>query len=523
MFFCILLIGATNVSDSHINYFNNQFHSNLYNFVNTEEFKKQNTVHKNSLCNEKIQRENYLEDIRNQKINKFCINSDPTYKQYYQHTHETNRMFLIPNKDDKELFQNTESTDFFDRDDLMDASTNTVFKNVFTNTTQHLNDILSATDFLHTKITERNSSMINNEYFSAQVKTCLNTNFPKQIESITDVQENKFLIEHQIFDYTDNYTKPNNQNIEDIVIETDLYKEIDRYIHWEPSEYDDKKKLYQKVDFEHGNNNLVDSSFIHCAINKNANVSTKEVGEYSNINFKKSLHHCDLIANYTKEQKIKNTCFVLDCKTTKIFSSDNSYIVFASTINIYKKDLRAFKDKFFENVRKQSNGKHIQCNLTKNSKYVFIRQRITTNSKWFFTFRNSTVKFLIDNVKMLHLSANTKTLIFDYFEFLRKFAQFIANFKNYIHLQKYNYCDIISNITFIEAIKSKMIVKYNFEKIKILLQQIVEKDINPKFFNSKVEKKLMHILCNIQSFGEKFKIHCENITELKEFFDLNKF
>ena len=80
MFFCILLIGATNVLDSHINYFNNQFHSNLYNFVNTEGFKKQNTVHKNSLCNEKIQRENYLEDIRNQKINKFCINSDPTYK-----------------------------------------------------------------------------------------------------------------------------------------------------------------------------------------------------------------------------------------------------------------------------------------------------------------------------------------------------------------------------------------------------------------------------------------------------------
>ena len=37
MFFCVLLISTTNISDYNVNYTNYRFHSNLYNAVRTSE------------------------------------------------------------------------------------------------------------------------------------------------------------------------------------------------------------------------------------------------------------------------------------------------------------------------------------------------------------------------------------------------------------------------------------------------------------------------------------------------------
>jgi len=154
MFFCVLLISTTNISDYNVNYTNSRFHRNLYNTVRTSEDTQQNTIFENLLCNDKIQTKDGASSRRDQSTNKVNLDSDLTYDQ---HTCETHNFSLVPSKD---LSQHPENTNFLNQDySILDVGTNTP---------QYWNDVFSATDVSHTKKVERTLPLTYNNYIPAQ-------------------------------------------------------------------------------------------------------------------------------------------------------------------------------------------------------------------------------------------------------------------------------------------------------------------------------------------------------------------
>ncbi|KKO74329.1 hypothetical protein AAJ76_820006938 [Vairimorpha ceranae] len=514
MFFCVLFISTSNIPSSDLNYLNNQFYRNLYNAANTTENTLQNRIFKNLLCNDKMKTEYQADSKRNQSTNKFCLYSDSRYEKQEQNTYKKNNFFILLNKDKKEPSQSTESAISFDRDCLTKISANQIFKNKGKDIPQYCNDILSATD-----ITKKKLSMTKNNNFATQSNMFCDLSLPKQANSILTNQEDESLSKQLIPSCTDKFIGPNNKKHDDIVIENDLFKDIDidRYINWEPSEYDDKKIIFQQFDFEHNNNNKsVDFDLIHYASDNYAGERKKEFGEYNNINNNKFFNNDDLNPNDTKEQERRNTDFKLDKNTSKSFSPKCSNSVLFDILNKNKKELQALKDKFFVDIKKQSNKCQTYPNLTVNSKHRKIREKISNHLKWFNTFATVTFTPLMRDIETLYLPENTKKLLCEWVEFLKEVAQFINNSKSYVYVQKFKQCDFIGDLTLIINIIKRMILKFKFDEFKNLLQQIIQKRINPMFFDSKVEQILSQILCNMQMFIKKLKHYNTNITKLKE-------
>ena len=498
MLFCVLLISTTNISDSNINYINNRFYSNLYNVVSTAEDTQQNTIFGNLLCNDKMQTDDGADSGRDQSTNKHNLDSDLTCDQY---TCETNNFSLTPSKD---LSQNPESTNFLNQDySILDVGTNTP---------QYWNGVVSATDVSHTNRVETSLPLTYNNHVPAQINVYSDSCLLTQIESIPVVQENESLTELLKARCTDYYTEFNNQNIDDPDFENEWYKKICSYINWEPSEYDNKKSFFQEFNFENDNNNSVDSSFKQCSLDKYADYYTKEVGEYCKANDKKSSNNDDFIANDKKDQEKRSENFAVDFYSSKSFLSDDSNIKFNNILTENKKVLQALKDEFFLNMKKQSPTDLIHFNLSKNSKYRRIRDRIILHSKWFKTF-----ELLMNDIETLYLSENTKKFLFELVEFLKEVAQFIVGFKSHFHLQKYNKCNIISNLTLIETIMNEIILKFDFKEIKIFLNQVIQKNDNAKLSDLNGQKVLSEILYNIEWFEKKFKRYVYYITKLKDF------
>ncbi|KKO75598.1 hypothetical protein AAJ76_160005057 [Vairimorpha ceranae] len=508
MFFCVLLISTTNISDSNINYTNNQFYSNLYNVVSTAENIQQNTIFENLLRNDKMQTEDGADFGRDKSINKINLDSDLTYDQY---AYETENLALTLNKDSEEPFQHTKSTNSLNQDySILDISAYTP---------QYWNDVFSDTDVSHTNKVERTLPFTNNNHIPAQTNMYSDACLLIQIESIPVTQENESLAELLKACCTDYYTEFNNQNIDDPDFENEWYKKICSYINWEPSEYDNKKNFFQEFNFEDDNNNLVDPSFKHCGHDKHTDVQKKEINEYSNISNTKSLNNDELVVNNTKEHEKGNADCIINYNSFKSFLSDDSNIEIFDILIENKKELQALKDKFFFNVRKQSSIGLIQYNFTKNNKYRNNSNRIILNSNWFNDFTNVTFKLLMDDIETLYLSENTKKLFCEWVEFLREVAQFIFNFKEHVNLKKYSQCDVLSNLTLIETIMNSIILKFNFEKIKNFLEKIIQKHKNPKFFDLKVEKVLLKILYNIKEVEEKFKQYRLYFARMKMYFE----
>ena len=508
MFFWIVLIRTTNVSDSNINYSNNRFYGNLYDVIRTSEDTQQNTIFGNLLCNEKMQTEEGEDSGRDKSINKLNLDSDLTYDQ---HTCETENLALTPSKDSEELSQHPESTNFLNQDYLI--------LDISAYTSQHWNDGFCATDALHTNRVEKNLSSITNNQLSSQTNVYFDSCLLTQMESIPVAQENESFIAQPNADCTDYYTEFNNQNTNDPDFKNNLYKENDNYIIRKSSEYDEKKVFFQEFDFENDNNNLVDSSFKHCGLDKHTDVQKKEINKYSNISNTKSLNNDELVVNNTKEHKKGNADCIINYNSFKSFLSDDSNIEIFDILIENKKELQALKDKFFFNVRKQSSIGLIQYNFTKNNKYRNNRNRIILNSNWFNDFTNMTFKLLMNDIETLYLSENTKKLFCEWVEFLREVAQFIFNFKEHVNLKKYSQCDVLSNLTLIETIMNSIILKFNFEKIKNFLEKIIQKHKNPKFFDLKVEKVLLKILYNIKEVEEKFKQYRFYFARMKMYFE----
>ena len=506
MFFCVLLISTTNISDYNVNYTNSRFHRNLYNTVRTSEDTQQNSTFENLLRNDKIQTKDGASSECDQSTNKVNLDSDLTYDQY---TCETENLALTPSKDSEELSQHPESTNFLNQDySILDVGTNT---------SQYWNGVVSATDVSHTNRVEKKLSSINNNHIPAQTNVYSDSCLLTQIESIPVVQENESLTELLKARCTDYYTEFNNQNINDPDFENEWYKKICSYINWEPSEYDNKKSFFQEFNFENDNNNSVDSSFKQCSLDKYADYYTKEVGEYCKANDKKSSNNDDFIANDKKDQEKRSENFAVDFYSSKSFLSDDSNIKFNNILTENKKVLQALKDKFFLNMKKQSPTDLIHFNLSKNSKYHSIRIRIFLHSKWFKTFTNETFELLMNDIETLYLSENTKKFLFELVEFLKEVAQFIVGFKSHFNLQKYNKCNIISNLTLIETIMNEIILKFDFKEIKIFLNQVIQKNDNAKLSDLNGQKVLSEILYNIEWFEKKFKRYVYYITKLKDF------
>ena len=506
MFFCVLLISTTNISDSNINYTNNQFYSNLYNDVSTAENIQQNTIFENLLRNDKMQTEDGADFGRDKSINKINLDSDLTYDQY---AYETENLALTLNKDSEEPFQHTKSTNSLNQDySILDISAYTP---------QYWNDVFSDTDVSHTKKVERTLPFTNNNHIPAQTNMYSDACLLIQIESIPVTQENESLAELLKACCTDYYTEFNNQNIDDPDFENEWYKKICSYINWEPSEYDNKKSFFQEFNFENDNNNSVDSSFKHCGHDKYADFYTEEVGEYCKINNKKSSNNDDLIANDTKDQEKKSANFAVEHDSSESFSSVDSNIEFNNILTENKKVLQALKDKFFVNVRKQSPTDIIHFNLSKNSKYHSIRRCIILHYRWFRNFTNETFELLMNDIVALCLSENTKKFLFELVEFLREVTQFIVSFKSHFNLQKYNKCNIISNLTLMETIMNEIILKFDFKEIEIFLNQVIQKNDNAKFSDLNVQKVLSLILNNFQKFQDKLKYYIYYFIKLKDF------
>ncbi|EEQ81283.1 hypothetical protein NCER_102366 [Vairimorpha ceranae BRL01] len=167
-------------------------------------------------------------------------------------------------------------------------------------------------------------------------------------------------------------------------------------------------------------------------------------------------------------------------------------------------------------MKKQSPTDLIHFNLSKNFKYLSIRNRIILNSRWFKTFTNETFELLMNDIETLCLSENTKKLLLELVEFLKEVAQFIVSFKNHFHLQKYNKCNIISNLTLIETIMTELILKFDFKEIEIFLNQVIQK-YNAKFSDLNFQKVLSEIFYNIEWFENKYKRYVYYIIRLKNF------
>ena len=506
MFFCVLLISTTNISDYNVNYTNNRFHSKIYNAVRTSEDTQQNTIFENLLRNDKIQTKDGASSERDQSTNKHNLYSD---LRCDQHTCETENLALTPSKDSEELSQHTENTNFLNQDySILDVGTNTP---------QYWDDVFSATDVSHTNKVERTLPFTNNNHIPAQTNVYSDSCLLTQIESIPVVQENESLTELLKARCTDYYTEFNNQNINDPDFENEWYKKICSYINWEPSEYDNKKNFFQEFNFENDNNNSVDSSFKQCSLDKYADFYTKEVGEYCKANDKKFSNNDDLNANDTKDQEKRSEKLAVDFYSSKSYSSVDSNIEFNNILIENKKVLQALKDKFFVNVRKQSPTDIIHFNLSKNSKYHSIRRCIILHFRWFRNFTNETFELLMNDIETLYLSENTKKFLFELVEFLREVAQFIVSFKSHFNLRKHNKCNLISNLTLIEAIMNEIILKFDSKEIKIFLNQVIQKNDNAKLSDLNGQKVLPQILYNIRWFEKKFKRYVYYIIRLKNF------
>ena len=217
-----------------------------------------------------------------------------------------------------------------------------------------------------------------------------------------------------------------------------------------------------------------------------------------------------------KSQEKKSANFAVEHDSSESFSSSSSNIEFNNILTENKKRLQTLKDKFLLSMKKQSPTDLIHFNLSKNFKYLSIRNRIILNSRWFKTFTNETFELLMNDIETLCLSENTKKLLLELVEFLKEVAQFIVSFKNHFHLQKYNKCNIISNLTLIETIMTELILKFDFKEIEIFLNQVIQK-YNAKFSDLNFQKVLSEIFYNIEWFENKYKRYVYNIIRLKDF------
>ena len=536
MLLCVLSIFATNVFDPNFNYLFDQFNSYCYNVISTKENTQQNIISENGVCNDNIQIENEQGIGCFEKINKFRLDNDCTYEQYGQNTHEAGDLLLsIPSEDNEELSQNTESLNFVDQNYLMDIDANTIIKNKVSNNPKFCNNVLNATDFLQTNVTERNLSVINNDSFSTQSNICTDSSFPKQLENIPAEQQNEFLTEQLSKGCISKHFELNNQNIDDIVIETYSFKDVDieKYINWDPSEYDNKQNFFQEFDFVY-NYNLVDSDFKQGDTDKHVDVQDKMFSEHNNViynevvtnecsnaNFKRTFNNDGLTTSYTKEKKLKNDD-LLDKKTTKSFSADSLHVKFSNTLIENKKELCVIIDNFFSNVIQHSYIYLIYEDLTKNFIYHSIRNRILDCSRWFKKIENTADELIKNDFKSLKFSASTKNLIFDCLEFFRKIANFIINVESYLRPRQYNVGDLINNLTLIETLMNEIIIKLDFKKIEQSMQQIFfRENIIVNFSDLKAEKDILQVLFNTQTFAKKVRLYGFNITKLKEFSELN--
>ena len=82
MFFCVLLISATDIYDSNINHSNNKLYSNLCNIFSAAENTQQNKIFESLSCNDKMQIENNLEVGPKQRTSKPRLDG---YRIYERH------------------------------------------------------------------------------------------------------------------------------------------------------------------------------------------------------------------------------------------------------------------------------------------------------------------------------------------------------------------------------------------------------------------------------------------------------
>ena len=82
MFFCVLLISATDIYDFNINHSNNKLYSNLCNIFSTAENTQQNKIFESLSCNDKMQIENNLEVGPKQRTSKPRLDG---YRIYERH------------------------------------------------------------------------------------------------------------------------------------------------------------------------------------------------------------------------------------------------------------------------------------------------------------------------------------------------------------------------------------------------------------------------------------------------------
>ncbi|KKO75344.1 hypothetical protein AAJ76_2400055818, partial [Vairimorpha ceranae] len=65
----------------------------------------------------------------------------------------------------------------------MEIGTNTAVKNIFTNTSQYFNNVLSSIDLSYTNIIEEKISMINQNNFSTQINMLSDLSSPKKVKN----------------------------------------------------------------------------------------------------------------------------------------------------------------------------------------------------------------------------------------------------------------------------------------------------------------------------------------------------
>ncbi|EEQ81127.1 hypothetical protein NCER_102660 [Vairimorpha ceranae BRL01] len=123
----------------------------------------------------------------------------------------------------------------------------------------------------------------------------------------------------------------------------------------------------------------------------------------------------------------------------------------------------------------------------------------------------------MNDIVTLYLSENTKKFLFELVEFLREVAQFIVSLKKHFYLRKHNKYNVICNLTLIKNIMNEIILIFDSKKIKIFLNQVIQKNDNAKFSDLNVQKVLSEILYNIQRYEKKFKLYVYYIVRLKDF------
>ncbi|KKO73656.1 hypothetical protein AAJ76_339000195, partial [Vairimorpha ceranae] len=65
----------------------------------------------------------------------------------------------------------------------MEIGTNTAVKNIFTNTSQYCNNVLSPIDLSYTNNIQRKISMINQNNFSTQINMLSDLSSPKKVKN----------------------------------------------------------------------------------------------------------------------------------------------------------------------------------------------------------------------------------------------------------------------------------------------------------------------------------------------------